>query len=66
MRQGESYTTGQVQKFLDINHTATLGRLKKLQKLQYVKLKMQKRIYHWEKIRDIPEKEITSGYKFII
>ena len=62
MRPGELYITNQIQKYLDINHTATLGRLKKLQRQGYIKLKMKRRIYHWEKIKDIPEKEIFEGY----
>ncbi len=62
MRPEELYITNQIQKYLDINHTATLGRLKKLQRQGYIKLKMKRRIYHWEKIKDIPEKEIFEGY----
>lgn len=65
MHPGELYTTNQVQKFLDINHIATLGRLKKLQRQKYIKLTMRKRIYRWEKIKDIPEAEIFEGYKFM-
>jgi len=65
MKKEELYTTNQIQKFLDINHTATLGRLKKLKRDKFIKLTMRKRIYQWEKIKDIPEKELYSGYKFM-
>ena len=62
MKEGELYITSKIQKFLDINHTATLGRLKKLQKLKYIKRRMRKRIYHWEKILDMEEPEIYEGF----
>jgi len=61
MRFDELYNTNKIQTFLDINHTATLGRLKKLKNQGYVELIMVKRIYKWRKIKDIPEKEIYSG-----
>jgi len=65
MKREELYTTNQIQKFLDINHTATLGRLKKLKRDKFIKLTMKKRIYRWEKIKDIPEKQLYAGYKFM-
>jgi len=66
MHEGQSYTTNEMQKFLEINHTATLQRLKKLANQGFLKLHINKRIYNWEKIKDMKEEEIISGYKFYV
>lgn len=63
MDQDTIYTTNDIQKYLDINHTATLGRLKKLNKQGYVKL-INERIYKWKKLKDFEEEESVKGYKF--
>jgi len=63
MKKDEWYTTNDVQKFLKINHTATLQRLKKLNERSYIELKIDK-IYKWLKVKDMEEKEIIGGYKF--
>lgn len=61
----EHYTTNDIQKFLEINHTATLQRLKKLNRQGYLELVVTpKRNYHWKKIKDIEEKEDVTGYMF--
>lgn len=66
MHTGKRYTTNDIQKFLEINHTATLQRLKKLVRQGFLKLHVHRRIYNWEKIKDIEEEEITGGYKFYV
>ena len=66
MHIGKRYTTNDIQKFLEINHTATLQRLKKLVRQGFLKLHVHRRIYNWEKIKDIEEEEITGGYKFYV
>jgi len=58
------YTTNDIQEFLEINHTATLQRLKKLVPGGYIKLYTNNRIYQWEKIKDMEDKEIYRGYGF--
>jgi len=58
------YTTNDIQKFLNINHTATLQRLKKLSKRGYIELGVYK-IYRWKKIKSLEEVEIMDGYKFL-
>ena len=59
----ENYITNDIQKFLNINHTATLQRLKKLNRLGYLKLVITpKRNYCWQKIKDIEEKEDLRGW----
>ena len=63
MEMDREYTTNDVQRFLEINHTATLQRLKKLRRLEFIKL-INKKIYFWSKIKDMPEKDDTRGYKF--
>ena len=61
----ENYTTNDIQKFLEINHTATLQRLKKLNRQGYLELVVTpKRNYRWKKIKDIEEKEDVTGYMF--
>ena len=61
----ESYNTNDIQKFLEINHTATLQRLKKLNRQGYLELVVTpKRNYLWKKIKDIKEKEDMTGYMF--
>jgi len=61
----ENYTTNDIQKFLEINHTATLQRLKKLNRQGYLELVVTpKRNYRWKKIKDIKEKEDITGYMF--
>ena len=61
----EIYVTNDIQKFLEINHTATLQRLKKLNRQGYLKLIVTpKKNYCWEKIKDIEEKEDWTGYAF--
>lgn len=61
----ENYTTNDIQKFLNINHTATLQRLKKLNRQGYLKLVVTpKRNYRWKKIKDIEEKESLTGWQF--
>jgi len=61
----ESYITNDIQKFLEINHTATLQRLKKLNRQGYLELVVTpKRNYRWKKIKDIEEKEDITGYMF--
>ena len=61
MRTDVIYTTSDIQKFLEINHTATLQRLKKLSKLGYIKL-INERIYKWVKLKDMVEKEDYKGW----
>ena len=63
MKPKAIYTTNDIQKYLDINHTATLGRLKKLNKQGYVEL-INERIYKWKKLKDFIEIESVKGYKF--
>ena len=58
------YTTNDIQKFLEINHTATLQRLKKLSKAGYITLYNNNRIYQWEKVKNMKEKDILKGYGF--
>ena len=61
----ENYNTNDIQKFLEINHTATLQRLKKLNRQGYLELVVTpKRNYRWKKIKDIEEKEDVTGYMF--
>ena len=61
----ETYITNDIQKFLEINHTATLQRLKKLNRQGYLKLIVTpKKNYCWEKIKDIEKKEDWTGYAF--
>lgn len=62
LKEGQTYTTNDVQKYLDINHTATLGRLKRLKKDGYLEVSMNRRVYYWKKIGDMPEEQITEGW----
>lgn len=64
MKPDTIYTTSNIQKFLEINHTATLQRLKKLSRLGYIRL-INERIYKWIKLKDIEEKEDYSGWTFL-
>lgn len=64
MEMEKWYTTNDIQKFLNINHTATLQRLKKLSKRGYIELGVHK-IYRWKKIKSLEEVEIMDGYKFL-
>ena len=63
MKPETIYTTSDIQKFLKINHTATLQRLKKLSKLGYIKL-INERIYKWIKLKDIEIKDDYRGQYF--
>lgn len=64
MEDGRVYSTNEIQKFLDINQTATLQRLKKLASNGYIELFKNDRIYQWKKIKEIEDKENYSGYGF--
>lgn len=64
MEDGRVYSTNEIQKFLDINQTATLQRLKKLASNEYIELFKNDRIYQWKKIKEIEDKENYSGYGF--
>jgi len=66
MNTTQQYTTNDIQKFLEINHTATLQRLKKLEKLGFLVLHINRRIYNWEKIKDIQDEDMIAGYKFYV
>ena len=61
---GKYYTTNDIQKYLNVNNAATLGRLKKLKHGDYIGLKIIKRIYNWYKIRDMDEEQILDGWLF--
>ena len=63
MEMNQVYTTNDIQKFLLINHTATLQRLKKLKKLGYLKLENRK-IYYWIKIKDMEIENDIKGWTF--
>ena len=63
MKPDVIYTTNDIQKYLDINHTATLGRLKKLSRLGYVQL-INERIYRWKKLKDMEIEESMDRYMF--
>jgi DNA-binding Lrp family transcriptional regulator len=58
------YTTNDVQKFLNVNNAATLGRLKKLKRDGYLELKIIKRIYNWYKVKNMAEEQIIRGWLF--
>jgi len=66
MNTTQQYTTNDIQKFLEINHTATLQRLKKLEKLGFLTLHINRRVYNWEKIKDMADEDIIAGYKFYV
>jgi len=52
-----AYTTTDLQKFLKIEHPATLQRLKKLEVKGFVEKRWEKRKHLWRKIKEWPEEE---------
>jgi len=58
------YTTNDIQKYLNVNNAATLGRLKRLKHSKFIGLKIIKRVYNWYKIRDMDEEQILEGWLF--
>ncbi len=63
-RVGKYYTTSDIQKYLNVNNAATLGRLKKLKHDGFVELKIIKRIYNWCKVKDMEDEQILKGWLF--
>ncbi len=57
MEYDKAYTTTDIQKYLKIEHPATLQRLKKLEKKGFVEKRWDKRRHLWRKLKDWPEEE---------
>ena len=61
MKFRNTYTTNDLQKFLTINHTATLQRLKKLHIRGFLDL-INERIYRWRKLKNMEDKPIKNTF----
>ena len=70
MGNTQAYTTTEVEKFLGIQHPAALQRLKRLKRMEYIELKMEKKTHYWKRLKIWPIEEddgiivhdITSPY----
>lgn len=54
MNEDSAYTTTDLQKFLSIQHPATLQRLKRLTRLGYLELKVIGTTNYWHKLKEWP------------
>jgi len=57
MDVNSAYTTTDLQKFLSIQHPATLQRLKRLTRLGYLEIKVIGNTNYWHKLQDWPDEE---------